>query len=83
MIEIDEPGLVVDAVRRVHAAARNKAKLLMTELHRSCLLFDPKGCHVMVVHSANRKLAGTGFPDFACHFKPKQLELALVLGAPP
>ena len=27
MIQIDEPGLVVDAVRRVHAAARNKAKL--------------------------------------------------------
>jgi hypothetical protein len=27
MIEIDEPGLVVDAIRRVHAAARNKAKL--------------------------------------------------------
>jgi pimeloyl-ACP methyl ester carboxylesterase len=26
MIQIDEPGLVVDAVRRVHAAARNKAK---------------------------------------------------------
>ena len=27
MIEIDEPRVVVDAVRRVHAAARNKAKL--------------------------------------------------------
>jgi pimeloyl-ACP methyl ester carboxylesterase len=27
MIQIDEPGLVVDAVRRVHAAARNKAKI--------------------------------------------------------
>ena len=26
-IQIDEPGLVVDAVRRVHAGARNKAKL--------------------------------------------------------
>ena len=27
MIEVDEPGLVVDAIRRVHAAARNTAKL--------------------------------------------------------
>ena len=27
MIQIDEPGLVVDAIRRVHAAARNRAKL--------------------------------------------------------
>jgi pimeloyl-ACP methyl ester carboxylesterase len=27
MIQIDEPGLVVDAIRRVHAAARNKAQL--------------------------------------------------------
>jgi len=27
MIQIDEPGLVVDAIRRVHAAARNKVQL--------------------------------------------------------
>jgi hypothetical protein len=27
MIQIDEPELVVDAIRRVHAAARNKAQL--------------------------------------------------------
>jgi pimeloyl-ACP methyl ester carboxylesterase len=27
MIQIDEPGLVVDAIRRVHAAARNKMQL--------------------------------------------------------
>jgi pimeloyl-ACP methyl ester carboxylesterase len=27
MIELDEPGLVVDAIRRVHAAARGKAQL--------------------------------------------------------
>jgi hypothetical protein len=27
MVQIDEPGLVVDAIRRVHAAARNKVPL--------------------------------------------------------
>jgi pimeloyl-ACP methyl ester carboxylesterase len=27
MIQIDEPGLVVDAIRRVHAAARNKVQI--------------------------------------------------------
>jgi len=27
MIQVDEPGLVVDAIRRVHAAARNKVQL--------------------------------------------------------
>jgi hypothetical protein len=27
MIQIDEPGLVVDAIRRVHTAARNKVQL--------------------------------------------------------
>jgi hypothetical protein len=28
MIQVDEPGLVVDAIRRVHAAARNKVRLV-------------------------------------------------------
>jgi hypothetical protein len=31
MIEIDEPGLVVDAIRRVHVAARNKTRLAHDE----------------------------------------------------
>jgi hypothetical protein len=27
MIHIDEPGVVVDAIRRVHSAVRNKTRL--------------------------------------------------------
>jgi pimeloyl-ACP methyl ester carboxylesterase len=43
MIQADEPELVVEAIRRVHAAARNKCNWLRTELHRSSPLFDPNG----------------------------------------
>jgi pimeloyl-ACP methyl ester carboxylesterase len=45
MIQIDEPRLVVDAIRRVHAAARNKATLAHDGTLQE-LSVSPKGCHV-------------------------------------
>jgi pimeloyl-ACP methyl ester carboxylesterase len=46
MIQIDEPGLVVDAIRRVHAAARNKVQLAHDGISPDLPAFDPQGRHV-------------------------------------
>jgi pimeloyl-ACP methyl ester carboxylesterase len=46
MIHLDEPGLVVDAIRRVHAAARDKAQLAHDGTSQE-LLAVRQGRHVM------------------------------------
>jgi hypothetical protein len=47
MIQIDEPGLVVDAIRRVHTAARNKVQLAQDgTLQEFSAVRPSKGRHV-------------------------------------
>jgi pimeloyl-ACP methyl ester carboxylesterase len=45
MIQIDEPGLVVDAIRRVHTAARNKVQLAHDGISPDVPAFDSQGRH--------------------------------------
>jgi pimeloyl-ACP methyl ester carboxylesterase len=45
MIQIDEPGLVVDAIRRVHAAARDKVQLADEGISPDLPALDPQGRH--------------------------------------
>jgi hypothetical protein len=49
MVQVDEPGLVVDAMRASMRLPATKCRLPMTELHKSSPQLDPHGRRVMVM----------------------------------